>query len=102
MPRAPKILSRSILSLAALTILAMPAEGGDIPPRGIDLDLSGGFRAGPTRVRWFFSPVDLVGAEAAAMAQLAGAERVAILSRFDDRWILEAPADSLASVEVAG
>jgi hypothetical protein len=94
-------LLRSILSLVALMILAIPAYGGDIPPRGVDLDLSTGFRSGPTRVRWFFSPVDLRGAEAAATEQLAGAERVAILSLFDDRWILEAPVDSVASVDAA-
>ena len=101
MPRLPKILLRSALSLAVLMIFEMAANAGDIPPRGIDLDLMGGLRAGPLRVGWLFSPVDLPGAESAAAAQLAGAERVAILSLFDDRWILEAPVDSLARVEAA-
>jgi hypothetical protein len=92
-----------ILSILAclLVLVASSARGGDpdATTRGLDLDADFALREGPTRVRWFFAPTDFSAAEAAVAAGAAGVERVAILTVFDDRWILEASADSLQRVQ---
>lgn len=62
-------------------------------------DLAYATRAEALRARWLFRPVDP--AAAAAKLGTAGVERVAIIPRFDDLWILEAPFDSVTAVESA-
>lgn len=92
-------LNPCLVGLAVLLALAPYATASDDPPRGVDLDQAPLLRAGPERARWFFSPLDPVAAAQAVADQVAGVQRIAILSLFDDRWILEAPADSVARVQ---
>lgn len=93
------MLRRILLLVLLLAAPAARAENPDGLVRGVDLDLVPAERQVPVRARWFFSPTDQPAAEVAVSAGLAGVERVAILSIFDDRWILEAPADSVAAIE---
>jgi hypothetical protein len=97
---------RQTLWVCAMALLAglsgvRAATADDQLPRGIDLDRSGPAREGPYRLRWFFSPDSPAEAELAVGEARAGVERIAILSHFDDRWILEAPADSASSVQAS-
>ncbi|RKZ12003.1 hypothetical protein DRQ32_04645 [bacterium] len=84
-----------------VALLLPAARAADLPARGIDLDTVAAARVGPERARWFFSPEDFPASEQAIADGVAGVERVAILTLFDDRWILEAPADSVSAVTVA-
>lgn len=95
------MLRRSIVLALMLCAGSAHAADPDVFVRGVDLDLVAAQREGPTRARWFFAPTDGPAAEVAVSMGAGGVERVAILSVFDDRWIFEAPFDSVAAVEAA-
>lgn len=87
-----------LLVLGLLIADPAPTVGPDRIPM-VDLDEAPAAKREETVSRWLFRPDD--GIAAAAREGMAGAERVAVLSRLGGLWILEAPADSLVQVESA-